>query len=103
MANLVPLYVDKENGNIVATNEDVEGWGGVPPGSAFGYVHNQVTSSDVWVVNHGKNTRALICQVYTTDMQHIHPDGTTINNENQITITFATPISGLAHLILFVV
>lgn len=102
MANLVPLYVDKETGSVVATNEDVNNSAN-PPGMAFGYVHNQVTPSGVWVVNHNKNTRALICQVYTTDLQHVHPDATVINNENQITITFTTPMSGLAHLILFVV
>jgi hypothetical protein len=68
---------------------------------AFGYVHTQISSVNQWVIQHNQNTTSLICQIYTTAREHIFPDSTIIDDANQITVTFTTPMSGFAHLILF--
>lgn len=76
--------------------------GGIIQPQAFGYVHTQSTASDTWLVVHGQNTRALMYQVFTSSYEHILPDEMTIVDENQILITFGAPISGFAHLLMFV-
>jgi hypothetical protein len=101
MTNLVPLYVDKNSGKIVASNNGGVGGGGLPTGDAFGYVHVQTASSNQWIVIHDKNTRAVIYQVYTDMLEHVYPDEVIINDENTITINFAYPMTGIAHLVLF--
>ena len=100
MSNLVPLFVDKDTGHIIATNTGTSG-GGLHTGDAFGYVHTQTGSSNQWIIIHDKNTRALIYQIYTDAMEHVIPDFVTIDNENQITVNFTYPMTGIAHLILF--
>jgi len=100
MANLVPLYVDKENGRIVATNDGNQS-PGTGSGNTFGYVHTQMMVSDQWVITHNKNTRALIYQIFNGAMEHVLPDYMVIDNENQITIYLESPMAGVAHLILF--
>ena len=98
MANLVPLYIDKDTGNIVATTDTTDI---IPLYSAFGFVFTQTTASDTWIVLHNKETMALNFQVFSTGYENIIPDSMTIDNPNQITIKFNEPMTGVAHLILF--
>jgi hypothetical protein len=98
MSNLVPLFVDKDTGDVVATT-DVSRL--IPTGAAFGFYYHQQFDSDVWVVTHDKETMAVVCQVYSTDLELVLPDSIVIDSANQITITFSTAMSGFAHLILF--
>ena len=101
MSNLVPLFIDKTNGSIVATNNGSSGGGTPLPSNVIGFTHTQLTASTMWTIVHNKNTRNVVYQIFTDTMDHVFPDQMHIDNENQITVFFGTPMVGLAHLILF--
>ena len=52
--------------------------------------------SDTWVFEHNLNSTNPVIQVYDASHQMIQPDNITINNNNTVTITFASAISGTA-------
>jgi hypothetical protein len=105
MANLVPIHIDKETGELVATrNPGLGSPGGGPPGfggAAEGYLHIQGLATDVWTISHGQGSDLLLVQVFTTAGDVIQPDEISIIDINTIDITFGTPVSGRAHIIFF--
>lgn len=96
MSNLVPLFVDKSTGNIVATNDPAS-----TTSNLVSYIHSQPTNELVWVIPHNKDTLHFIYQVYSDTMEHVFPDHIVVDNENQISIYFGTAMSGFVHLMLF--
>lgn len=106
MANLVPLHIDKDTGELVATrNPTVGGGGSLPPVStgAEGYLHIQNVAADTWLIPHNAGTDLLVCQVYTSTGDFLIPDEITIVDINNVEVTFGTPITGRAHVVFFVV
>lgn len=103
MANLVPLHLDKDTGELVATRNPGTGGGGGPvvPGNAEGYLHIQNIASAVWSIPHNQATDLVLTQVYTTGGDLIIPDEITLVDINTVEITFTSPITGRAHLIFF--
>ncbi len=104
MANLVPLHLDKDTGELVATrNPAGSGGGGGGPleGVGEGFLHIQGLSSDLWTISHNKGTDLLLCQIYTTPGDLIIPDVLTLIDINTVEVTFSTPITGRAHIIFF--
>jgi len=104
MANLVPLHIDKETGEIVATrNPGVGGGTSTAPGlqGAEGWLHIQSVASDTWTIPHNQGSDLVLVQVYTTAGELIIPDDVTIVDINTIEILFAAPDTGRAHIIFF--
>ena len=103
MTNLVPLYIDKETGEIVATGTGGSGGGGGGGTSnVIGYVHNQPAATNQWVIVHNKNSMAVMYQVYTSTLENIMPDRVTIDTPDQITVHLDTAMAGYAHLFMIV-
>lgn len=103
MANLVPLHVDKDTGELVATRNPGTGTGPGPgvPGNAEGFLFIQNIASTVWTVPHNQATDLLLTQVYTTAGDMLIPDEISLLDINTVEITFGSPITGRAHLIFF--
>jgi hypothetical protein len=105
MANLVPLHIDKDTGELVATRNPGIG-GGAPPGGgggdgAAGYLHIQGLATDVWTITHGQGSDLLLVQVFTATNDVVIPDEISIIDINTVEITFGTPTTGRAHIIFF--
>ena len=104
MANLVPLHIDKDTGELVATTNPgiVDGGGGGPGGSgAVGFLHIQNIASSVWSIVHAQATDLLLAQVYTTAGDLIIPDEISIVDINTVEVTLGSPQTGRAHIIFF--
>ena len=103
MANLVPLHVDKDTGELVATTNPgiVEVGGGGGGSGADGFLHTQSVPSQAWVIVHGQATELLLAQVYTTAGDQIIPDEISIVDINTVEVTLSTPQTGRAHIVFF--
>lgn len=102
MANLVPLYIDKSTGELVATGDVIaSGGGGGGAGIANGYLHVQNIANDLWVIDHGQGTENVLVQVYSGADQFFLPDAITIVDLDTIEIEFSAPVAGRAHVIFF--
>ena len=104
MANLVPLHLDKDTGELVATRNPgtgTGGGGGGGTGGAEGYLHIQNIATSAWSIVHNQATDLLLVQVYTTAGDMIIPDEVTLVDINTVEITFSTAITGRAHIIFF--
>ena len=101
MANLVPLHIDKDTGDVIATGGVIGGGGGGGGGAAAGYLHDQLIPSTTWSIAHGQATTQLICQIYTGAGELIIPDGIEIIDNNTVHVTFTTAQAGLAHILFF--
>lgn len=65
-------------------------------GGGATYLHTQGVPSDTWTVNHGLNKYPSVVVI---DNSGTHIEGTLqYVTTNQVVITFATPISGIAQL-----
>lgn len=58
------------------------------------YTHRQVGASDVWIVEHQKNTRYFTYTVFDSSSRQIIPNEVVISTENVIFLQFTTPVSG---------
>ncbi len=104
MANLVPLHIDKDTGELVATRNPGSGSGGGPPafgGRGEGHLHIQNIASSVWSILHAQATDLLLVQVYTTAGDLIIPDEISIVDINTVEVTLGSPTTGRAHIIFF--
>ncbi len=97
MTNLVPLHIDKDTGDFVAKNLT----GTSVPGGATGFVHEETTPITTWTVVHNMNSTQLICQIFDTSGELLLPDSLIINDVNMVTVNFAAPQDGKAHLMFF--
>lgn len=104
MTNLVPLHLDKDTGELVATRNPGNGNGGGPPtfgGRGEGFLHLQNIASAVWSISHAQATDLLLVQIYTTSGDIIIPDEISIVDINTIEVTLGSPATGRAHIIFF--
>lgn len=68
-----------------------------PPGAGgVSYMHDQVVASATWTIAHNLAQFPSVTTVDTAGTV-IH-GGVVYNNNNQITVTFSTPLSGKAYL-----
>lgn len=97
MANLVPLFLDKDTGKIVAKDSSISG--GIF--QAIGYSHIQTIASTVWTIYHNGGTMFVMTQIFdTNDLQVIPSEIETVDMDT-VEVTFNTPQTGKALLVLF--
>lgn len=60
------------------------------------YVHDQTSAATSWTVTHNLNTTSPLLQVYDDNNLMLIPDSVTPLNNNTMTVTFGTAISGRA-------
>lgn len=104
MANLVPLHIDKDTGELVATRSSgisSSPGGGGGGGNAEGFLHIQNIPTTAWSIVHNQASDLVLVQVYTTGGDLIIPDEITLIDINTIEITFASNQTGRAHVIFF--
>ena len=103
--NLVPLFLDKASGEIVAAKNNTNNGVGNPHNpttpSLSGYEHKQLSPLSPWVIVHNGDTERLICQIYDENNKLIFADDVEITNSNIVTITFSVAQSGSAKIIFF--
>lgn len=99
MTNLVPLFLDKDTGQLVAGGQAIGGDG--PSLTTSGYLHTQAVASDFWVIPHFAGTTLLLVQIFDTADNLIIPDNIEIVDINTVEVTLSTPIAGRAHIVFF--
>lgn len=96
--NLVPLYIDKVSGDIIASKNSNNNPGNP---NLNGYEHVQLTPLSTWIIPHNNNTKRLICQVYDNNDIYILPDDIQIVDENLVIVSFGSIMSGSAKIVFF--
>lgn len=97
------ITVDPSDGTVVvvgpsASAISVTNSGPVgPPGRGAGYDYVQSSPSDNWVINHNLGYKPTV-QVFTVGGLEIIGEIQHVSN-NQVTVTFNTPLAGSARLI----
>lgn len=100
--NLVPLYIDKVSGDIVASKNPTSGNAPGQPGNPnAGYEHIQLTPILTWVIPHNANTKRLICQIYDQGDMYVLPDDIQIVDENLVIVSFGVAMAGSAKIVFF--
>lgn len=74
---------------------------GTTNGNLVGYEHIQTYNSATWNIVHNKNSMRSQVTIYDEDMEQILPEQVKIIDVNNILVSFSTPISGKAMVILF--
>ena len=96
MANLVVLHIDKETGKIVARGGRVG-----PRFTSKGFLHEQLTPSALWPINHDCDSDLVIVQIYDITGNFILPERITIVDSDNVNVEFNVPIQGSAHITFF--
>jgi hypothetical protein len=94
MADLIPLNIDRETGNIVAR-------GGPASIDAEGYLYEQIIPAKTWNIPHNNSNDRVIVQIYNSTGNFSLPDEIIIVDINNIQILFNVPIAGTAHIVFF--
>lgn len=97
MANLVPLNLDKDTGQIVARGGSIGSNGNV----ARGYLYEQLTPAAVWPIPHAGSNDKVLVQVYDDTGEFTLPNEILIVDINNIEVNFNTPMAGTAHILFF--
>ena len=63
------------------------------------YIHQQLTSSDTWVIDHNLNCTTPVVQIYDENYQMVIPDTVTPVSNNQLQVKLGTPGMGRAIII----
>lgn len=98
--NLIQLFLDKESGELVASNA-AQGNNNNNPNANPGYEHIQLAPISTWIIPHNANTKKLICQIYDGNDFLILPNHVQIMDADTVIVTFLTPMSGSAKIIFF--
>jgi hypothetical protein len=64
------------------------------------YVHYQTSASSTWSVNHKLFTATPVVQVWDTDNKTMFPDEVTVVDNQNLTVTFASPVAGACTVIM---
>jgi hypothetical protein len=72
-----------------------------PAGNIRGYEHTQIVPSDVWTIEHGGISRRIQITVWDNADEMIYTDSIEIADINTVIVTFSTPATGRAILMLF--
>jgi len=70
-------------------------------GFARGYEHIQQVAQNTWTIVHGQNTRRVQITVWDSADEMVFADTVTIFDSNTVIVTYNTPITGRAILMLF--
>lgn len=97
MSNLIPVHIDKATGKLVAKHIHHP----ISIATANGFFYQVTVASSVWTIQHNLDTRQLIYQVYDSDYSQVFCDSFKILDENTVELTWGSPQSGYAHIILF--
>lgn len=65
------------------------------------YEHVQLQPLTTWTITHGQNTRRVQISVWDNFNELIHADAVTIADDNTVVISYNTPVTGRAVLMLF--
>jgi len=80
--------------DLLTWSELLLGQGSNPSNQMSLYTHRQVGASDIWIINHQKNTRYFTYSVYDATSKQVIPNEVTISSANQVILQFATLTSG---------
>lgn len=69
--------------------------------NAFGHSHTQVSADDTWTIVHNGNTLNVTVTIFDDDEEQVIPNSVQIINVNTVEVTFGSPMSGRAVVILF--
>jgi len=69
--------------------------------SGGGYEFVQTTPSTVWVIQHNKSSKRIVSSIYNMDYEQVFPNTVTLTDENTMTVTFASPMTGIAILTIY--
>ena len=64
------------------------------------YIHTQETLSSSWTINHGFNNRNVLVQVSNASGEIVIPDSMNLASPNSTEVSFATPTTGTAVVML---
>lgn len=67
-------------------------------GRVYGFVHDQPASSTTWVVGHGLGYYPIVT-AFTATGEELVPQSVVHNSHFQTTITFSSPVSGIARFV----
>ena len=95
MANLTPLHLDKDTGNIVARG------GSTSTNLADGYLYEQLVPATVWPIPHNRGTDQVLVQVYDEFGEFTIPNKIDILDINNIEVTLNAPMQGTVHILFF--
>ncbi len=100
------------NGQFLQYNSTSTNWenvdivqGTLPPAGAqraWGYVHQQPTSSDTWTIVHNLGTEDVLTQVFNVSGFQFLPDEIEIVDSNTVVVTFGATMPGKAILMAIV-
>jgi len=60
------------------------------------FTYTVTSASDTWVIPHDLNTTSVQVQIFDVNNQVLIPNSVTIDDANQVTVTFSTAITGRA-------
>lgn len=86
---------------LQALETQVQSGGGGGTSGVRGFEYTQPTPSASWTVNHNGNTTRATATVYDSTNEQVIPEQVQIIDANNVLITFASAISGIALIILF--
>lgn len=98
MANLVPLHLDKDTGDIVARGGPTSSGGAA---TASGFLYEQIVPAAVWPIPHNEENDKVLVQIYDEVGEFTLPNEILIVDINTVQITFNTPMAGTAHIMFF--
>lgn len=70
-------------------------------GGVQGYEHIQQIAHKTWTITHGRNTRRVQATIWGSSDEMVFADTITIFDSNTVVVTYNTPITGRAILMLF--
>jgi len=96
--NLVPLFLDKDSGDLIATKSQNNGNGN---GNNGRFEHLQTAPALVWNVTHALDTKRLLVQIYDLNDIQIYPDEVKLLTDDIVRVTFNTAQAGSAKIVFF--
>ncbi len=69
--------------------------------SAFGFSHEQLSADDTWTITHNANTLNVTVTIFDDSQEQVIPNSVQIINVNTVEVTFGSPMSGRAVVLLF--
>ena len=96
MTNLVPVFIDKDTGQLVGSDASTQGIT-----LTQGFLFTQSAPASPWIVVHNRDTRNVLVQIYDADFEKVIPDKIKIFNLTTVRVEFATPQDGFALLTFF--
>jgi hypothetical protein len=95
MGKYSKIYVDETTGEMAVFDESAF------QGGISNIVVNVETPTEIWTIQHMKNSNKFLCEITNEDSELIIPESLVINDNNTIVVTFTEPTAGKASLIFF--